>query len=181
MQQRFGLPGSVFTSNPDDPISTARVETDQARTSFYRGREFRMYHEVLALTGTTVFQFVTPVNTILRELTFELEDGSIRVESVAGGTPGGAFSTPATIVEVNTMAGKPLPLYVRLATMNSGGTHTGGTVLDVFRIKTANNTNRSSTVGFGASDERGVPAGTYYFRLTGAAATGVMRARWEEL
>jgi hypothetical protein len=178
MTQRHGLPVSVFTSDPDAPNSTARVETDQARTSFFRGREFRSFSEVLALTGTTVFQFVTPVNTILRELTFELEDGSIRIETVTGGTPGGSFSTPAAVALANSMT--DVTPYTRLAALNSGGTHTGGLVLDMFRIKTANNTNRSTTVGAGFSDERGVPPGTYYFRVTGTAATGVLRARWEE-
>lgn len=178
MTHRNGLPLSVFTGDPDAQNSTARVETDQARTSFFRAREFRTFSEVSALTGTTVFQFVTPVNTILRELTFELEDGSVRVETVTGGTPGGSFSTPALVIGANTMT--DAPAYTRLANLNSGGTHTGGTVLDVFRIKTANNTSRNTTVGAGSSDERGVPPGTYYFRVTGAAATGVLRARWEE-
>lgn len=62
--------------------------------------------------------------------------------------------------------------------------HTGGTELDVLRVKTAGNSQQGSSVGTTGSDERGVGANTYYFRLLNLSATdavtGVMHVRWEE-
>jgi hypothetical protein len=67
--------------------------------------------------------------------------------------------------------------------MNRGGTHTGGTVVDL--LISISGANQNKSVSSGASEEypQGFPAGTFYIRLIntdGATATGIFRARWEE-
>lgn len=67
--------------------------------------------------------------------------------------------------------------------LTAGGTHTGGTELDVVRLKTASNNTQVSTVGDTEGDERGISPGTYYFRLTSLSAeavTGTLHLAWEQ-
>ena len=68
--------------------------------------------------------------------------------------------------------------------LTAGGTHTGGTELDVIRLKAANVTAQSQSVGNSPQDERGVAANTYYFRLLNSSGTdavlGTFKARFEE-
>jgi hypothetical protein len=63
-------------------------------------------------------------------------------------------------------------------TMASGGTITGGTVIDYHKL--------SATKGggiFGDSEMIGLPAGTHYFKLTNVGSqsiTGLTNLRWSE-
>lgn len=91
-----------------------------------------------------------------------------------------------TFRRINIGAGNsevPPPLYTPQVTLAAGGTHTGGTVLDVLMARAAGATAQASSVGDALSDERGIAAGTYYFRISNegsGTATGVFSARWEE-
>ena len=67
--------------------------------------------------------------------------------------------------------------------IESGGTVTGGTVVEVVRVVAANSTAQQSTVGGSVADERGLPAGTYHLKLeniSNGAAKGVYSLFWEE-
>lgn len=174
-----GLFEGRLITDPNGPNSRLRVDVGQ--TGFFAGREFRTFREFpTATTATFVIRAVVPINIILFGLLFDIDEGNVRIETVVGGTPGGTFSEALPIFSTNTTSDKPQPPYVAASVLTAGGTHTGGTVLDVLRVKTDMNTNRASTVGTSTSDERGIGAGTYYFRLTLTGAIGVLRARWEE-
>lgn len=168
-----------------------RLRVDQAQTSFFEGREFRTFYEISIPTTTEyVIRATVPLNIILYSLEAALDAGWIRVGTYVGGTPGGTFNTALPVLPTNTMTpgvdhrkNYSGNIYTPQVTLAGGGTHTGGTELDVLRVKTSDNSNFSSSVGTSPSDERGVGAGTYYFRLLnldGTTATGVFRARWEE-
>lgn len=172
-------PFDLLTDGGDGP--NRRLRVDLAQTSFFAGREFRIFKEwTSATTVAYVVRIEVPVNTILHELGISLEEGSARIETVVGGTPGGAFSEAMTAFSTNTMTEKPQPAYANQVVLTAGGTHAGGTVLDVLRLKSAGNSNFASSVGANAGAERGVAAGTYYFRITLTGAIGVLKARWEE-
>ncbi len=67
--------------------------------------------------------------------------------------------------------------------LTAGGQHTGGTELDVIRLKVENASGAAASVGSAPQDERGIAPGTYYFRLENigqGAATGTLKLRWEE-
>lgn len=173
----------LFVSFPDDlmtgtdTLPTRRIRTDNGQQGFYDGREFRTYYE---FTANTVFKIVVPVNTILWNLSLILLEGECRMETVVGGTEGGTF-TPLTIFGRNNMTERPEPLYTNQVTIAQGGTHTGGSVLDVIINKTSGNANFAGTVGASTGDERGVAPNTYYFRLTVTGTTrGMLRTHWEE-
>ncbi|MNG29439.1 hypothetical protein D3C84_1148650 [compost metagenome] len=60
----------------------------------------------------------------------------------------------------------------------------GGTVIDIVRIVAANATAQQTSVGSKAFDQRGVGAGTYYWRLeniSNATATGTFSGFWAEI
>ena len=182
MTQRFGLPKQVFTDNPDNPSGESRLQVDVGQTGFFIGREARTFYEFSIASGATqVIKVVSPVNTILQEYTVELSLAEIRVELVTGGTEGGTFATPLTIFKTNTMS--TASSYAPQITMNRGGTHTGGTVVDLIKVIAGANQNRATPSSATEESPLGFAAGTFYIRLTntdGATATGIFRSRWEE-
>lgn len=172
----ISLPLDLMTGTHTPP--TRRIRTDNGQQGFYDGREFRTYYE---FTANTVFKIVVPINTILWNLSLILLEGECRMETVVGGTEGGSFSTILPVFGRNNMSERPEPFYTPVVTIAAGGTHTGGTVLDVIINKTSGNANFSGTVGASAGDERGVSPNTYYFRLTVTGTTrGMLRTHWEE-
>lgn len=159
----------------------SRMRVDVASTGFFLGREFRIFKEFeSATTSTYIIKAVAPINIILHELLITTEAGSIRFETVVGGTEGGTFGEVITPLPTNTMTEKPQPPYAPQVTVTAGGTLTGGTDIDVFRDKVADNANFSASISVGSGSERGVAAGTYYFRMTLTGFIGIIKARWEE-
>lgn len=174
-------PFDLMTDHGDGP--NRRLRVDVAQTGFFAGREFRTFKEFAAAeTSAYVIKIVTPINVILFEFGLEIEAGTIRIETISGGSPveGGSFSENLLRIPTNTMSEKPQPPYTPQIAMTAGGTLTGGTVIDVLRAKAADNSNFAASVGADAGAERGVAAGTYYWRLTMTAFVGVIKARWEE-
>lgn len=161
-----------------------RLRVDVGQTGFFAGREARTFRELAIPTGNTiVVKAVVPLNIILFGLSVFLTDGAVKVETMVGGTEGGTFSETLPIFPRNTMTERPTPFYVPQVVLTAGGTHTGGTVLDVLYAATSGIGSQAASVGVETGDERGVGAGTYYFRITAsgsATATGVFKARWEE-
>ena len=176
-----GLPRRIFTDSYGDNM---RIRVDPAQTSFFAGREFRTFKELNIGAGNTyVVKAVVPINIVLFGLDLVLDNGFVRVGTYIGGTEGGSFSEVLPKFGRNTMSSIPQPPYVSQVVLTAGGTHTGGTELDVLRLLVANASGQSSSVGAEISDERGIGAGTYYFRLLNSGAgtaTGVFKARWEE-
>ncbi len=75
------------------------------------------------------------------------------------------------------------PVYASQVVLTAGGTHTGGTELDVIRLKAANSSGNAVSVGNMEDSQRGVGPGTYYFRLQNlgtGSITGTLKTRWEE-
>lgn len=163
-----------------------RVKVDQGQTNFFLGRQFRMFRELSIPTGTTeVIKLVVTVPVILTSADISLDAGWLRIAPVVGGTEGGAFSTGITVFNSNNMpVGKDkFENYLATVTASVGGTHTGGTELDVNRIKVAGNSNFVNTVKGSDDLPRGVSPGTYYYRLTNldpGTTTGVFRLSWED-
>lgn len=170
------LPLDLFTDGGDG--ESRRLRVDPAQTGFFAGREFRTFFE---FTGSEVVKANVPLDVILFSLEVTLLDGEVSVETVVGGTEGGTFDTSLPVIGRNNMASRPTPFYEAQVTLDAGGTHTGGTVLDILLNKTANNANFASSVGSASGDERGIASGTYYFRInTTGQTSGVLKARWEE-
>lgn len=182
---------SWFYYTSEDSSGFGRLKVDVARTSFFEGREFRIYKELnIAASDTYVMKFVIPSDVILQGAETQLDSGWLRVGVYVGGTEGGSFSETFTRFPANGMSlganrrAYSGAAYAPLMTVTAGGTHSGGIETEVVRNKVASNSNQSVTVGSTAVDTRGVGAGTYYFRflnLSGTdAVTGVFRLRWEE-
>lgn len=166
----------------DDNGDYARVRVDVGQTGFFAGREARMFQEFsIATESSQVIKIVSPTDTILQTLAVELELAEIRVELVSGGTEGGTFGTSITVFKTNTMS--TASSYTPQVTMAYGGTHTGGTVINVLTAFSGANKNKAVSSAGAETLPVGFPAGTYYIRLIntdGATATGILRAQWEE-
>jgi len=160
----------------------ARLRVDVGQTGFFAGREARTFYEFSIASGASqVIKVVAPTNTIVQSFSVETFLAEIRTELVVGGTEGGTFDTALPIFKTNTMSTSSD--YTPQVTMNRGGTHTGGTVVDL--LISISGANENKAVSAGASEElpQGFAAGTFYIRLTntdGNTAAGIFRARWEE-
>jgi len=152
-------------------------------TPFVRGREFRTFKDLnIASAGVYTIRIVVPVNTILTGLELVLTGGNVSLETISGGTAGGTYAETLPRINTNTMQGTPA--YTPLVVMTAGGTVTGGTVIDVVRVKADTNSNRATAVGSTTADQRGVGPGTYFWRLTNATgdpAVGTFKTRWQEV
>jgi hypothetical protein len=172
-------PTKLMTDN-DSPY--ARLRVDVGQTGFFAGREAYTFYEFSIATGASqVIKVVAPCNTIVQRFSVDLNLAAIRVELVAGGTEGGTFSTALPIIKSNTMT--TASSYVPQVTMNRGGTHTGGTVVDLLTAISGDKMQKSTAATATEDLPVGFPAGTYYIRLIntdGATASGIFRARWEE-
>jgi hypothetical protein len=173
-------PPAKLMTDSDGPY--ARMRVDVGQTGFFAGREARTYYEFTIASGASqVIKVVAPTNTIVQTFAVELELAEIRVELVVGGTEGGTFNTPLPIFKTNTMT--TASSYTPQITMARGGTHTGGTVVDLLTAVSGSNANKSVASSASENLPQGFPAGTYYIRLIntdGNNAVGIFRARWEE-
>jgi hypothetical protein len=160
----------------------ARLRVDSGQTGFFAGREARTFYEFSIASGASqVIKVVSPTDTIVQTFGIELDLASLRLELVIGGTEGGTFNTPLPILKTNTMS--TASDYTPQVTMNRGGTHTGGTIVDVLTAISGANENKSVSQTATEALPQGFSAGTFYIRLIntdGATATGIFRARWEE-
>ena len=179
------LPGSILTGTPGTPEQ--RLQVDEGQTGFFERRMFRAYAELnIPAAGPAVsFRFVSPINFILWEQSLTLDQGAMRAEVFIGATPSGTW-TPIAPIGQNRMS--EFPLYNPQVSIETGGSFTGGTAVDLIRVRTAAVNNQATNVGQSAASERGLPAGTYFIRigpLTGGlpvndAGQGIYSIRWEE-
>lgn len=177
------LPSRLLTGT-----TNPRVRVDVGETGFFERRMFRTYYELnIPADGSSPrqFRFTAPINFILWEQTLELDQGALRYEVFIGATSTGAW-TALPVIGQNRMT--EAALYNPVCTVETGGNFTGGTAVDLLRVRTAAVNNQATNVGNAASSERGLPAGTYHVRvntLTGGlpvndAAQGIVTLRWEE-
>lgn len=179
--ERVDLSPDLYTSGTE---GFRRLRVDSGQTGFFEGREFRTFYEMNIASGASVYiRFVSPVDFILSEQSLTLDGGSIRFTALTGATPSGTYSTALPVIGKNRMLTRKTPFYSSQVTLATGGTATGGTVVELFRVVAANASAQQQTVLGASSTERGLPAGTYFLRLENignGAATGVYSLIWEE-
>lgn len=160
----------------------ARMRVDVGQTGFFAGREFKTFHEFSIASGANqVIKVVAPINTIVQTFSVEIDLAELRVELVVGGTEGGTFGTSFPTFKTNSMS--TASNYVGQVTMAVGGTHTGGTVVELLTLYSGSNANKAVASSATEGLPLGFPAGTYYIRLIntdGNTANGIFKARWEE-
>lgn len=179
------LPSKLFTDGGFGP--NARLRIDPGQTGFFTGRMFRTFYEFnIPAAGTLNLLFQSPINFILWGQQVEIDQGGIKVENITNPTTGGVF-TQLPLIGRNRMTEAPQPLYVSQMQCGQGGTLTGGTVVDVLRLRTTPNqgNSHSSNIVNGQDDERGIPPGSYGVRISALAGVseaslGTIHFTWEE-
>lgn len=160
----------------------ARLRVDVGQTGFFAGREFRVLKELSIESGATqVLKIVSPINSILYAFGVELTLSQLRVELVVGGTESGTFNSVITPLKTNQMT--TASNYASQVTFATGGSHTGGTVIDAFDIVSGSNVNKAIVQQVDENQPLGFSAGTYYIRMhntDGATANGFLKLRYEE-
>jgi hypothetical protein len=179
------LPTDVWTNSTE---GFRRLKIDSGQTGFFTGKFFRAYIEALIpVAGPSVqFRFTSPIDFILWSQVLELTQGALELRVFTGASSTGSW-TPRSVIGVNRMAQRQSPFYNAQITLETGGNFTGGTEVDLIKVRTSSANNSASNVGMEAS-ERGLPAGVYHGRfstLTGGvtvndAAQMIYNLIWEE-
>lgn len=179
--ERVDLSPDLYTSSTE---GFRRLRVDSGQTGFFEGREFRTFYELNIASGASVYiRFTSPIDFIIFEQSLTLDSGSVRFTALSGATGGGTYSNTLPVIGKNRMASRKSPFYSAQSTIASGGTASGGSIVELFRVVAANASAQQQTVLGASSTERGLPAGTYYLRLENignGAATGVYSLIWEE-
>lgn len=168
-----------------------RLRVDPGQTGFFAGKMFRSFLSAsIPVAGPSVqFRFVAPINFILWSQVMTLTQGALQLEIFTASTDSGGWTTELPIIGVNRMTERPSPFYTPQITIQTGGNFTGGTRTDLVIINAGSNQgNQSSQNAGGEVSERGLPAGTYFGRLstlTGGiapldAALFLYSLSWEE-
>lgn len=183
------------TANPSSDLLTdggfgasRRLRVDNGQTGFFAGKFFRSFIEGLIPTAgpSLQFRFTSPIDFILWSQVLTLTQGALELRVYTGATGSGTW-TPVPVIGVNRMASRPQPYYASQITVETGGNFTGGTLVDVVKIRTSAQNATASNIEEQAS-ERGLPAGVYYGRLqtlTGGvtvndAAQFIYALTWED-
>jgi hypothetical protein len=170
-----GLPSDLMTSNN---ASTRRLRVDPGQTGFYEGREFQTFKE-FSLSGlaTITLKAQSFVPVILQKFEVDVFTNSVRIEWYAGGTETNPFIDVLPIFRTNTIEQFAYQTQVQ---MRVNGTVTGGTLLDVLEIGTA----QKGVTALSASElPLGFAPGIWYIQiknLVNQTTRGVFKARWEE-
>jgi len=173
------------SSGPYVNVAGGTPELVTGDSEFRDGREFRAYLELSVGAGlTTVIRVTAAAPFTLTKQALSIDDGTMRFAAIAGtGTPGGSFSVPIPTIGKNRQLTRPTPFYVSQVVLETGGTITGGTEVEVFRLKAAAQSQQQTTVGGSIETLRALPAGTYYLKFenlaTGTVA-GVYTLEWAE-
>ncbi len=123
------IPREIITGTGADPRPRMRVDVGQ--TGFWEGRMFRTFYEFNIAAGqTAVVRFVAVEDFILHKQELMLDGGWLRFSAVLGGTAGGTF-TAAQTIGLNRMSNRPVPNHEPLSGFSTGGTHTGGTEVEI--------------------------------------------------
>lgn len=192
--------GNPLSTTPIETLLTdggtgpnRRVKVDVGEADFFAGRKFRAYKSAVIPTAGPALsmRFTCACNFILTIQELLLTQGALQLQAYRDDVstpivPSGTW-TDSPIIGVNRMTTIPQPAYVSQATFQSGGSFTGGVEVDLLYVRTAAANNTASNVLGGVSD-RGLPAGSYYLRLsplTGGltvndAAQCIYRIEWAE-
>jgi hypothetical protein len=183
-----GIAQDMVTS---DVAGFRRLQVDQAQTSFFEGREFRIARKLSITAGTPlVLRFTSAVDFILAEQELNTTTGDIEFFAwrETQGTPGGTWAGSITPIGKNISAEFKQyggARYATQVTISTGGTFTptdSNAYVDYDRAKTAGATAQQASVSGGADSSRYLAAGTYYLVLSSLDATSVGRfvLAWEE-
>lgn len=163
----------------------SRLKVEVGSSAFSAQRAFRGFYEFSIPTATRrVIRFSSPINFKLKLQDLSVDTGGIRLVVNTGVTPTGVY-TPIQMFGMNRTL--PVTGYVQQTSMATGGDFTGGTIVEVVRVRSASATAATATVsGDTGNTGRDLPPGDYYILLeplSGVAgtSTGVYSLEVEEL
>lgn len=158
-----------------------RLRVDVGQTGFWEAREFRISYPLTVSATPVVLKFESPIDFILHNQEFSVDEGGYEFTAYRDGIEGGTF-TPISIYANNIQ--QSAPDYIRQTQISTGGTFTTtSNSVETVRMRSSGSTSKSSTVGGSIFGERGLSAGTYYLvfeRLENTDARGVYTLIWEE-
>lgn len=171
------FPQRMITGNTAD---TGRLKVDPAQTGFFEAREFRISYEFDIASGATqVIKFSCTSNFILWEQRISVDEGFLIYKPTINPSTATGFVTTIPQYGKNRMSSAPV--VTNTVTVTTGGSITGGEVVETIRLKTANATGQAESVGGAVYSERGLPAGDYYLTMKaeGANTKGVINLVYE--
>ena len=159
------------------------MRVDVGQTGFFAGREFFTFHEFSIPSGESITIRATALTDVhLQRFIVDLWTAELRIEFVAGGTSSGTYNVDLPVLRSN-MTSTIDATYNAQTTLDTGGTFTGGTLIDVIQLYAVSNPAKGSAVEGGGDAVLGFGIGIYHIKLiniNSVNANGVFKARWEE-
>lgn len=178
-----GYPDDLMT---DGNGANRRVMVEDASSTFFAGRQFRMFVEFDIPPNSALWvRHTITKNFILHDQRLVLESGAIRWSAVAAVAASPGPWTVRAMRRRNQMTKQPQPLFTSGSVIETSDTlaaATGGFEVDVMRIATANG-GQSSSIEQNAG-LRGLAPGVYHAKLFNPSAqnaVGVYDWWWEEI
>lgn len=172
------IPLAVVTGTGDDLRPRLRVE--DGATAFYEGRAFRSFMEYNIAAGqSAVMRVIITRDIIATAREVHAVEGKVRVMHIVGGTESGTW-TDLTVFRRNNMLNQPTPMLVTGTTLSTGGSISGGTVVDLRLLEVANGQPQQQAALHAPT---GLPPITTYVKIENvgsSAARGVYVILWEE-
>lgn len=165
-----------------DPYARAKV--DVGSTDFFLGREFRTYFEIIQAASWTTFWLRAEATAAfnLQSQRLTLDVGAARFSAWINATPAGVWTD---VPAFGRNRFPDTPIVVPTFKLQHGGTFTGGTEVDLLRVRCGTNQGNQSSSNVGADiDTRFLPAGTYAIKIepiTGLANTDGLNGKLELL
>lgn len=146
---------------------------------FWKGRQYRVYQRIASVgAGSIEFRFSCARDFLLTGQTLYCDDGRIEVQIFTGATPSGVWTPIATTNAKNRIGAAAA--VVNLNIPEEGGTFADGTERELIMADSGS----GQGIGLGniLLGDRGLPAGTYYFRATYPGVVSAFYSfEWEEL
>ena len=168
-----------------DRDEVIRAFVDEGDSSFFDGRQFRMFVEFNIPAGGELWvKHTITKNFILHDQRISIESGAIRwTANAAMATSPGPWVV-AVMRRRNQMTEQPTPFFVSgsvIETSTDPGAATGGIVVDCLRVAAGQGAGSSSATQ--NAGLRGLAPNVYHARLqntSSQAAVGVYDWWWEE-
>ena len=161
-----------------------RVAVDNDSAALFAGTSFRAMFELnIAAGASAVVRLDRACDIVIRKFSVALTAGEIRGEIWTGATPAGSWSN-LPVIPRNLMSRRPAPAYATKSTVSTGGTISGGTLIDLLLLKVASASGQASPVSGIGADEYATAAGTGFYKFTNtgnSTTTGVFVILWDEL
>ena len=170
-----GVPSDIFTSVADQGRFIPGTCLDTLL--FEQGRSYRTFLALeMSEASVRTIRVVIPKNLTADYLELTCYGGNLTMETISGGTAEGTYDVTLPMIPRNAMTTATAVPAGELPVITTGGTVTGGTIVDIVNVKAPNEPIQVVPFNTGDSSRRAFPPSTIFLKITSAgSAAGIFK------